>query len=129
MLKMLKPDSKGIFPIVNENLNDKIILDVDEYDNGCNCNYFRVDNKTGNIYVLPTMEVINSHLTYQNKSIDYQSLFRILGSKYKPHNTTTYFIIFDNSMEYGLWYDQKYGRNATALLKTSSRFIISDPTS
>jgi len=105
VLKILKPDKNGVFPIINEKLDNKVIVVVDEYDNRRQRNsYFLLDNESKVLYIIPSMDIISVHVDLcQNKLHDYQNLFRILGSKCKPDTATTYFMIFDNEYEYTDW--------------------------
>lgn len=106
MLKILKPDKNGVFPIINEKLDNKVIVVVDEYDNRRQRNsYFLLDNESKVLYHIPSMTTTVNVYTglCQTELSDYQNLFRILGSKYKPLWATTHFIIFDNVYEYMEW--------------------------
>ena len=105
MLKTIKPDANGVFPIINDDLDSKIIVVVDEYnEERLPVSYFLLENQSKVLYHIPSMTTVNAHTGLcQTELSDYQNLFRILGSKYKPSNATTYFIIFDNEYEYQNW--------------------------
>lgn len=105
MLKMIKPDVNGVFPIINDDLDSKIIVVVDEYnDERLPVSYFLLENQSKVLYHIPSMNVVNSPVNLcQTELRDYQNLFRILGSKYKPLLAITHFIVFDNIYEYMEW--------------------------
>lgn len=105
MLKTIKPDANGVFPIINDDLDSKIIVVVDEYnEERLSVSYFLLENQSKVLYHIPSMTTVNVHVELcQTELSDYQNLFRILGSKYKPLWATTHFIIFDNVYEYMEW--------------------------
>lgn len=105
MLKTIKPDANGVFPIINDDLDSKIIVVVDEYnEERLPVLYFLLENQSKVLYHIPSMTTVNVHVELcQTELSDYQNLFRILGSKYKPLWATTHFIIFDNVYEYMEW--------------------------
>lgn len=105
MLKTIKPDANGVFPIINDDLDSKIIVVVDEYnEERLPVSYFLLENQSKVLYHIPSMTTVNVHVELcQTELSDYQNLFRILGSKYKPLWATTHFIIFDNVYEYMEW--------------------------
>ena len=105
MLKTIKPDANGAFPIINDDLDSKIIVVVDEYnDERLPVSYFLLENQSKVLYHIPSMNIVNSHINLCRTELsDYQNLFRILGSKYKPLWATTHFIIFDSVYEYNDW--------------------------
>jgi len=107
MLKTIQPDSNGVFPIINDDLDSKIIVVVDEYaNNGRQRNsYFLLDNYSKVLYIIPSMDIITTYTTLCQNELNnnYNNFFRILGSKYKPSGATTHFIIFDSVYEYMEW--------------------------
>jgi hypothetical protein len=105
VLKTIKPDANGVFPIINDDLDSKIIVVVDEYnEERLPVLYFLLENQSKVLYHIPSMTTVNVHVELcQTELSDYQNLFRILGSKYKPLWATTHFIIFDNVYEYMEW--------------------------
>jgi hypothetical protein len=105
MLKTIKPDANGAFPIINDDLDSKIIVVVDEYnEERLPVSYFLLENQSKVLYHIPSMNIVNFHINLcQTELRDYQNLFRILGSKYKPLWAITYFIIFDSIYEYMEW--------------------------
>jgi len=105
MLKTIKPDANGAFPIINDDLDSKIIVVVDEYnEERLPVSYFLLENQSKVLYHIPSMNVVNTHVNLCRTELsDYQNLFRILGSKYKPLWATTHFIIFDSVYEYMEW--------------------------
>lgn len=102
---MIKPDANGTFPIINDNLDSKIIVVVDEYnEERLPVSYFLLENQSKVLYHIPSMNIVNSHINLcQTEFRDYQNLFRILGSKYKPSGVITHFIVFDSVYEYMEW--------------------------
>jgi len=105
VLKTIKPDANGVFPIINDDLDSKIIVVVDEYnEERLPVSYFLLENQSKVLYHIPSMTTVNVHVELCRTELsDYQNLFRILGSKYKPLWATTHFIIFDNVYEYMEW--------------------------
>ena len=106
----------GVIPILpNIDFGNKIIVVVDKKQE--NTSYFLLGSDSKFLYHITNKEfkypVLTLHtITYPEDMKNYQNLFRCLATKcIKAPNTHTYFIVFDNYQEYGLWHDKIFEIN------------------
>mgnify|MGYP007049708133 CR=1 FL=1 len=82
----IRPGKDGVIPILPDiDFDNKIIVVVNV------------------AYPVVTLQIVD----YPEDMENYQNLFRCLATKCTTaRNSYTYFIVFDNYQEYGLWHDE-----------------------
>ena len=112
----IRPGKDGVIPILPDiDFDNKIIVVVDERqesDTYYSTKYYLLGNDSKFLYQIANNNVAYPVVTlhtvdYPEDMENYQNLFRCLAIKcITARNTYTYFIVFDNYQEYGLWHDE-----------------------